>query len=224
MTLQPPFRAARREDTPELAELFAVSSGGVAQYVWETMRASFPGLTPLEIGARRYAREDGDFSYRNCVVAERDGRLAGMLVTFPVREREDDGGAHSAAPEVLRPYAELELPGSWYIGGLAVRPQYARLGLGKRFLAIGARQARAHGYAELSALVFEQNRKVLRLCRRSGFTAAARRAVVPHPLIHYTGDVVLLSAPARRVLAAADDFRAHARPSSRAADDADLNA
>ncbi|NIR29264.1 MAG: GNAT family N-acetyltransferase [Gammaproteobacteria bacterium] len=218
MTLRPPFRAARRGDAPELAELFAVCSGGVAQYVWESMRASFPGLTPLEIGARRYARDDIDFSYRNCVVAERDGRLAGLLLTFAVRERESDASASADIPEILRPYAALERPGTWYIGGLAARPQYAALGLGRRFLELAATQAQARGYAELSALVFEQNRKVLRLCRRGGFAVVGRRPVVPHPLIHYTGDVVLLSAPAARILTGRRGFTAHSRAPSRDAD------
>ena len=53
------FRPAIREDSRKIAELFGIASGGVAEYVWGTLAPQYPGLTPLEIGERRYAREGG---------------------------------------------------------------------------------------------------------------------------------------------------------------------
>ena len=50
------FRPATREDSRKIAELFRIASGGVAEYVWSTLAPEYPGLTSLEIGARRYAR------------------------------------------------------------------------------------------------------------------------------------------------------------------------
>jgi hypothetical protein len=50
-------------------------------------------------------------------------------------------------------------------------------------------------------ICFERNEDAMRLYRRLGFEALARRAVVPYPLLHYSdGDAVLL---ARVVRAAA---------------------
>lgn len=56
------FRPATREDSRKIAELFGIASGGVAKYVWSTLATEYPGLAPIEIGARRYAREEGAFS------------------------------------------------------------------------------------------------------------------------------------------------------------------
>ena len=85
------FRPARREDCRKIAELYGISSDGVADYIWRKLAA--PGEDPLMVGERRYAREDTVFSYRNCVVAEKDGEVIGMLVAFPMEPEPDAGGA-----------------------------------------------------------------------------------------------------------------------------------
>jgi len=40
--------------------------------------------------------------------------------------------------------------------------------------------------------MFEQNEGVKRLYERLGYQEAAREAIYPHPLIHFTGDAVLM--------------------------------
>jgi hypothetical protein len=78
------FRPSIREDSRAIAELFSISSHGVVDYVWSTLAPEYPGLEPVEIGAVRYAREEGNFSYTNCVVAELGGEVIGQLCTYPV--------------------------------------------------------------------------------------------------------------------------------------------
>ena len=46
------------------------------------MRLEPPFRAATKPDARRYAREDIVFSYRNGVVAERDGEVVGMLLAF----------------------------------------------------------------------------------------------------------------------------------------------
>ena len=195
--LKPPFRWAKMEDCYDIAELFSTSSGGVADYVWSTL--GIPDLSLLEIGEQRYAREDTEFSYQNCVVAEIDGDLAGMLVSFPIENVEVDSAEPatpaSGEPDVLAPYRELEVPGSYYICGIALLPRYQGQGLGTRMCEIAKNLARARNCAELSLLVFEQNIGAVRLYERLGFKEIDRRAVVPHELIRYTGDVLLMTMP-----------------------------
>jgi ribosomal protein S18 acetylase RimI-like enzyme len=48
------------------------------------------------------------------------------------------------------------------------------------------------GYRKLSLIVFEQNIEAKRLYERAGFVGKLRCPVVPHPLIHYTGDALLM--------------------------------
>jgi ribosomal protein S18 acetylase RimI-like enzyme len=191
-TLLARFRTATTEDCYELARLFRIASSGVADYMWSRVAPKYPGLTPLEIGARRFAREEGNLSYKNCVVAEQDGALVGMLFTFPIedgREADDE-----PADPILKPYEELEIPGSFYICALALFPGFRGRGLGTKMLSIARKQARERGFGTLSLMVFEQNEGAVKLYERSGFEVARRAPVVPHELIHHTGDVLLMVA------------------------------
>ncbi len=197
MTGEFTFRDARQEDARDIAELFQISSDGVADYVWSTLQDEYPGLSLIEIGERRYARDGGKeiaFSFANCMVAESDGRVVGMLHAFPMPEPDpqDDG----PGDPVLQPYAELELPGSLYISGIAMREGFRGRGGGSALLSTARETARALSLDRLSLLVFEQNAAALHLYLREGFEEIDRRAVVPHEFIHYTGDIVMMAAPA----------------------------
>jgi ribosomal protein S18 acetylase RimI-like enzyme len=179
------------EDRYELARLFRIASGGVADYMWSRLAPKYPGLTPLEIGAHRYAREEGNFSYKNCVVAEQDGAVIGMLFTFPIEEGHEADG--EPADPILKPYEELEIPGSFYICALALLPGFRGRGVGTKMLSIAREQAYQRGFGTLSLLVFEQNEGAVRLYERNGFEVAGRAPVVRHELIQNTGDVLLMA-------------------------------
>ncbi len=189
------FRPATREDSHKIAELFAIASGGVAQYVWNTLTPQYPGLTPLEIGARRYAREEGAFSYKNCTVADLGGEVIGMLHAFPMAqepEQREEGG--EPMDPVLEPYARLEVPGSYYVSAMAIFPGHRGKGLGTRMLELVKEQAHDHGCRQVSLLVFEQNEGAVELYRRHGFEVIDRAPVVPHEAIRYAGEVLLMTA------------------------------
>jgi len=188
-----PFRAATKGDDRKIAELFRVSSDGVADYVWSTLASEYSGLTPIEIGARRYAGEEGRFSYKNCIMAERGGEVIGMLCAFPIEEKNEEESSDEAADPILEPYERLEIPGNLYICSLAVFAEFRGMGLGTRMLSIARGQARERGLGVLSLLVFEQNAGAVRLYERDGFRVVDRAPVVPHDLIHYTGDVLLMA-------------------------------
>ncbi|GGO81499.1 acetyltransferase [Marinobacterium nitratireducens] len=182
----PVFRPARKSDCAEIAALYAISSDGVANYVWTKLAAD--GEDILDVGRRRYENEQSLFSYRSCTIVELDGRIAGMLVAFPMHV---DPAATEADP-VLAPYSRLEEDNSYYICGMALFPKYRGRGIGSELLALAERQARAQGFDKTSLIVFEQNEGAYRLYQRSGYREVSRAAVVPHPLIHYSGDAILM--------------------------------
>jgi ribosomal protein S18 acetylase RimI-like enzyme len=190
------LRPAAPDDCLRIAELFRIASDGVADYVWSQLQAEYPGASLVEIGRRRYARENTAFSYQNCLVAERAAEVIGMLHAFAL-----EAAAAPAAPRlvdpVLRPYAELELPGSLYLSALAVLPPYRGQGLGSRLLAAARERARRLGCPALSLICFAQNEGAKRLYEREGFTTIDRRDVVPHPMIHATGAALLMSSSVR---------------------------
>lgn len=192
MRPQTTIRRARRDDCLDIARLFRIASDGVADYIWGNMATD--GRDPLAVGAERYRREGVDFSYQNCLIAERNGQIVGMMHSYLMaRDREPPTADFDP---VLRPYAELEAPGSLYISGLAFYPAARGQGLGTRFLEFARARAIRHGAPSVSLIVFERNEGARRLYERHGFHEIDRRPVVPHPLIHFTGDALLMARPA----------------------------
>jgi ribosomal protein S18 acetylase RimI-like enzyme len=183
------LRPARREDAAAIAALFLIASDGLARYIWS--RIDMPGKTLEEIGAARYAREGVAFSYRNCLVAEHEGRVVGMLHSFPMDRPETP---ETESDPVLRPYAELEDYGSLYISGLAILPAYCGRGLGRSLLLAAHERAKALGRPRVSLICFEANTNAMRLYRAEGYRELDRRPIVPHPDLHYAdGEAVLLA-------------------------------
>ncbi len=184
---QPIIRPARKSDCTTIAALYSISSDGVADYVWT--RLAEPGEDILEVGRRRYAREDTDFSYRNCTIAEVGGKIAGMMVAFPMNI---DPAAEPESDPVLAPYDKLEEDNSYYVCGVALFPEYRGRGIGTRLMRLAEQHARERGFGKLSLVVFAQNTRAKQLYDREGYREVRREPVVPHPLIHYTGDAILM--------------------------------
>lgn len=202
MKLKSLLRAATVNDCPKIAQLFSIASDGVANYVWSTIQADYPGLSLIEIGTKRYAQEQTDFSYQNCVVVECNGEVIGMMVSFPLKASVAESEPNSEVanhfePDVLAPYNRLKLkaPKTWYIGGIALFPAFRGQGIGTQLLDIARIQAQSQGFQKLSLLAFEQNKRAVKLYERNRFKVIERTSVVPDELIHYTGNVLLMLAP-----------------------------
>jgi len=181
------FRAAAKTDSRTIARLYSISSDGVADYIWT--RLAEPGQDILDVGQARYEREGTPFSYRSCTIAEVAGEIAGMLVAFPMWV---DANAPPEEDPVLAPYSRLEEDASYYVCGVALFPAFRGQGIGSHFMSLAEDAAREEDLAKLSLIVFEQNTGAKELYDRLGYHEVARAAVVPHPLIHYTGDALLM--------------------------------
>ena len=59
-------------------------------------------------------------------------------------------------------------------------------------MALAEEQARAKGFAKLSLIVFEENDRARALYERPGYRDGAREPITLHPLIHFTGDALLV--------------------------------
>ncbi|MDA2918393.1 GNAT family N-acetyltransferase [Desulfobacterota bacterium AH_259_B03_O07] len=183
------FRPAKKEDSRTISHLFSIFSDGISDYTWKTL--ADPGEEVLDVGERRYSRDNTPFSYQNCTVAEIGGEIVGMIAAFPMETLESNDGEMDVDP-VLAPYSKLEQPNSYWIGGMAVFPEYRRKGYGSKFLEIAEQQAKDLGLSLLSLIVFEQNEGAKRLYDRHVYYEIGREKVVPHELIHVTGYALLM--------------------------------
>jgi ribosomal protein S18 acetylase RimI-like enzyme len=193
------YRPANASDGRFIAEMLDISSDGVALIEWGEAAQASGGRTALDIGAALYATDEGNYSHRNCILAEVAGVRAGMLLSFPIHARAPDDLV-SPPPfdgtDVFAPYRYLEAPETWYICSVAVTPEHRRRGIGERLMQIARERAREHGYERLSLVVFEGNTAAVRLYRRLGYEIVRSAPIVPHPLIRCSGDALLMVAPA----------------------------
>jgi ribosomal protein S18 acetylase RimI-like enzyme len=183
------FRPAQKSECRTIARLYSISSDGLSDYIWTKLARA--GEDVLDVGERRYSNEELPFSYKNCVAAELEGEVIGMIVAFPMYLPDGPNAANEPDP-VLAPYAKLEKDNCYYIMGVAVFPEYRGRGIGTKFLELAAEKALGHGLPQLSLIVFEQNEGAKRLYERHGFYEVMREEAVPHELIHYTGHALLM--------------------------------
>ena len=181
------FRPAVRNDAREIARLFQISSEGCADYIWSLIAQ--PGQTLLDVGEMRYAREGVIFSYENCLIAEAEGRVIGMMHSFVMR---DDPEAEPVTDPVLAPYADMEVADTLYISSLALHEGWRNLGLGAKFLQHARERCSELGLTGLSLIDYEANTGARRFYERHGFEIVKTCQVTPHPLIRVTGEAYLM--------------------------------
>ena len=195
-TSLPIYRDARKSDSRAMAQLIEIAGEGIPTYLWSQQGKD--GQTPLDVGAERAEREDASFSYRNAIVAHVDGKVAGMLLAYPLpTPSAEDLAELPGIPDLLRPLVELEyqVPGSFYVNALAVFETCRGQGIGNELLKIAAERARATDCDILSVQVFAENEGALRLYQRCGYGVAARRPIVAHECYPYSTEVLLMTCP-----------------------------
>ena len=187
------FRPARRDDAREIARFFQISSEGGADYIWSLIAQ--PGEDLLEVGAARYAREGVNFSYENCLIAEQQGRVIGMMHSYVTRH---DPHAEPVTDPVLAPYGDMEIPDTLYISSLALDDGWRNKGLGATFLQAAQARCEALGLKGLSLIDYAANTGARRFYERHGFHIVKTCQITPHPLIRVTGKAFLMSRPVAR--------------------------
>lgn len=184
------FRPARHDDAHEIARFFQITSEGGADYIWSLIAE--PGADLLAVGTARYAREGVNFSYENCLIAEHQGRVIGMMHSYVMRH---DPRAEPVTDPVLAPYADMEIPDTLYISSLGLDEGWRNKGLGANFLQAAQARCDELGLAGLSLISYAVNTGALRFYEHHGFHTVKSCQVTPHPLIRVTGEAYLMSRP-----------------------------
>ncbi len=184
------FRPALPTDARDIAQLFLISSEGAAAYIWSQLAE--PGQDLLDVGASRYARSGVDFSYENCLVAEAEGAVVGMMHSYVMRHDPD---AAPVTDPVLAPYADLEIPDTLYISSLALHEGWRNQGLGVQFLAHARKRAEVLGLIGMSLIDYAANTGARRFYERHGFRIVGRCQITPHPMLRVTGEAYLMQYP-----------------------------
>lgn len=186
------LRPAERNDATDLAAFVDMAGEGLPTYFWSELAEV--GQSPFEVGRARAQREEGSFSYRNAVIAELDGEVAGGLVGYPLPDLYDTGDL-AALSDIVRPLVVLEsqAPGYWYVNVLAVYPEFRRQGIAAQLLATADDVGQALGCKGMAIIVASENQDAYRLYQRSGYEYAASEKLVAFPGYKRGGDWLLLT-------------------------------
>lgn len=194
MHSHPLIRAATPQDAPILARLIDIAGEGIPNWLWSGMTED--GQSALEVGTERARRDTGGFSWRNALVAERDGDIAAMMLGYEITAPSDaDLAATPDMPEAFRPFIELEhrSVGSFYVNALATLPGRRGFGLGTRLMRAAEEKATSAGIRQMSIQAYEHNTGAVRLYERLGYAIADARPVLLHPCQpYYDGRIVLM--------------------------------
>jgi ribosomal protein S18 acetylase RimI-like enzyme len=156
-------RAATRDDAADLARLIDLAGEGLPRMLWSRMAE--PGEDIWDVGARRAARDEGGFSWRNARIAEVGGQIAGAIVTYRVGPPEpvDDLQLEVQSLQAL----ENLVPGTRYVNVLATYAPFRGRGIGSRLLA-------EVEDGDMSIIVADRNETAHRLYLSLGYVEQAR--------------------------------------------------
>lgn len=184
------LRPATPADADDMARLADMAGEGLPAHLWAGLAA--PGETALQVGARRAARDDGVFSWRNATIAEVGGATAGLMLDYRLPETPEplDG-----LPPLARPLQALEnrAPGAHYVNMLAVDPRFRRLGLAARLVAAAAE--RGAPAPALALIVSDGNAGARAFYAAQGFSERARETLVPETWATTNRAWILLTRP-----------------------------
>ncbi|MGF1529510.1 MAG: GNAT family N-acetyltransferase [Candidatus Competibacterales bacterium] len=185
---------ARREHAKALAHLINLAGEGLPEYLWRDMAEG--DESPMAVGERRAARQEGGFSYTNARVCLRGDEVLGALVAYrqPDPFIIDD---IDTFPAIIRPLLELEslAPGSFYINALATAEDHRRQGVATALLKDALARGRSWGCASSSLIVASENTEATALYQTAAFAPVAARPVVPFEGHRHGGEWILLVKP-----------------------------
>ncbi|MEB3043590.1 GNAT family N-acetyltransferase [Rhizobium mulingense] len=169
------LRQASRRDASELAILADIASHGFASWLWFADVANGVSDTPLERGRLKMSEEEAVGSWRDAVIAEAYGEVAGVAIGHVLDEAIEDVEATIAATEPMLALQKTVV-GSWFIGSLCVYRHLRGIGIGRRLLEDQIDRADRR---PVSLITASDNEAALSLYGRNGFSEAARADAVP---------------------------------------------
>lgn len=169
-------REARRSDASLIAEVVCMAVG------YDTSHPIYPVF--LELAGREVAQ----YSYRNTLVAEVDGLVAGALVGY-------DGARLAELRRPIYPLLEQHLgsaleiedeteAGEFYLDSLGVLPVYRGRGVGRVLIDAFASRAFAEGHRRVGLIVDVDNPDAERLYTSLGFRRVGTKRFLGHKMWH----------------------------------------
>lgn len=187
-------RCAEASDSSELAELLSVADGDVLSFVAQGINSP---TDLLAIYRDMLAETTGMFSYRNCWVAEFDGKILGLANAFPAHliKSEATKAELTAREKHLLPRTELNDPSSFLLNNIAVVPAYRRWGIGTELIDAVVAAASDQNLSSITLHVWADNTPAMAFCQKLGFEEHGHADIPWHPELPHAGGSLLFRLP-----------------------------
>ena len=185
------IRPALKTEASTLARLINMAGDGIPALLWEFLREG--DESGMDVGARRAARDSGDFSFRHAWMCEVDETVAGMILAYSLPNPYPLQSVDQVS-SLVRPLVELEsaVAGQWYINALATMPGFRGRGVATQLMQSTEQLAAAAGNQSSCLIVARGNDNARRLYDRRGYRAVDSRPMTRCKEWPYQGDWLLL--------------------------------
>src|SRR5574341_656401 len=151
------FREGRKEDSYRIAELDNIASEGALDFLFHDL---VPGMSPVQIVASGLANDQYPHTYRNVIVAEHQGSIIGMSLSFPSQfhaiTEELRGFLPGDRLEHFKDFFSSRVEGSYFLDALSVEKQYRNIGIGTELIKLTTKKAAKEGFKTLNLIVFSE--------------------------------------------------------------------
>lgn len=171
------LRKATVADAAERALLDDIAGHGMPSWLWQAAVKAGKSGTAFAFGRRMMMEETPVWGWRNAIMAEVNGQVAGMVTSY--RMPRDTGESGGDEP-VLKPVFELmrEAEGDWYIDALAVHEEWRGRGVASQLVASAVEQAVANDCAAICLIVSSDNTPSRALYEKNGFRPESERQYI----------------------------------------------
>lgn len=180
------IREARREDAEEIMELFKIILDDMELPIME--KVSWDRLKPALVEAAR--RDDFRQSFKNAIVKETDGRVAGFCFGYKgdLSDEVDESLAAVLKAHDLPLFETFDdsetFKGEWYLDSLVTHPDHRGQGIGKELMAAAFDRARREGMTVVGLNVDHDNPQAKALYERQGFLKTGEIVLAGHRYDH----------------------------------------
>ena len=187
------YRKSNKNEAYQLAVQKKIANGGIIEFLLHDL---IPGMTVTQILSEIVANEAFNYSYKNCIVAERNGQVVGHANFYP-----SDTSHSQSEPEIIPQnrldyLAEMfsaEVPGSLYLNSIAVFPEARRNKIGSELLSIVKVQAKKQNLNQVSLLVWADNFIARKFYENHGFKIIRRIQIKPHEFLPHQDGMLLMN-------------------------------
>lgn len=188
------YRCARKEESQKLVEYVFQASDGILEF---SLHDLIPNTTPKQIFAYVLSEDTSPTSYKDITVAEVNGDIVGMILSFPSENHKLDERMKRVIPQdrikFLDEMYNSNVESSLYVQSLCVKEEYRGQGIGTKLIELTKQNAKRQGYKYVSLIVFDENKNALQLYKQNNFSIAKHIELYENQYFPYKGGAYLMA-------------------------------